>query len=460
MTFDADLVVIGSGPAGEKAAAQAAFFGKRVVVIEREEEPGGAAVHTGTLPSKTLRETALFLAGHRQRELYGVSVAMDAEVAVQKILARTTAVTETEVGRIRWNLKRHGVQAIRGNAHFCDPHTLAVDGPDGERSVSGEFVLVATGSRPYHPAGVDFGHPAIDDSDTILGMERLPGTLAVIGGGVIGCEYACMFAELGVEVALLEPRANLLPFIDIELRRQLIAAMLRRGIDVRLGAAWKAVGAADARVRIDLVKGEPVYADRVLMTAGRTGATSGLGLEELGVRVDDRGYVVVNEHFRTAVPSILAAGDVVGFPGLASTSMEQGRVAVCQAFGFEYKRDVAALSSYGVYTIPEIGSVGLTEEAAEAEGLAVVCGRSTYALNARAQIVGAQEGLIKLVFNRESRRLVGAHVFGEQATELVHTGQAVMSLGGTVESFISMVFNFPTLSECYKYAAYDALGRW
>jgi NAD(P) transhydrogenase len=459
--YDFDLLVVGSGPAGEKGAAQAAYFGKRVAMIERGRAPGGAAVHTGTLPSKTLRETALFLSGHRQRELYGVSVAVDRALAVPKLLSRKDAVRSQEVARIYWNLDRHAVTYVMGAARLTGPHEVEVTAPDGTKtSLSGEFILVATGSVPHLPAHIPFADPDVHDSDTILELDRMPASLLVIGGGVIGCEYATMFAAMGVEVTLVEPRGELLSFLDAELSEALRVAMQDLGIDVRLGEGVTTVQRVADGIETGLKSAAPLVTEMVLFAAGRSGATAGLGLEEVGVTMGSRGSVAVNENYRTNVPSILAAGDVVGFPALASTSMEQARVAVCHAFGFAYKRQVSELLPYGIYTIPEVSAVGLSEEDARSRGIDVVAGRAPYAQNARGKILGDAGGLVKLVFDRASRKLLGTHVLGDRATEVVHVGQAVILLGGTVDTLIEMVFNYPTLCECYKYAAYDALGRW
>jgi NAD(P) transhydrogenase len=469
-----DLVVIGSGPAGEKGAAQAAYFGKRVCVIEKEPEPGGAGVHTGTLPSKTLRETALFLSGYRQRELYGLRVSLDTKLAVPRLLSRKDTVRDQEVARIRWNLDRHGVKLVRGRARVVDPHAVDVETEDGTARLGAEFILVATGSVPHHPNHIPFEDPDVDDSDTILGIDRLPESLTVLGGGVIGCEYASMFAALGVRVTLVETRGELLSFLDAEISEALRVALVKLGVDVRLRATPGAVRRVGDRIVAIIAPASPpgagpsetpagateIASDKLLYAAGRNGATAGLGLEALGVAITNRGAVEVDHEFRSSVPSIFAAGDVIGFPALASVSMEQARVAVCRAFGFTYKQAVGPILPYGVYTIPEVSCVGLSEEDARAKGTEVVCGKGRYELNTRARIVGDADGFVKLVFERATRRLIGAHFIGERATELVHIGQAVIALGGTVETLIELVFNHPTLSECYKYAAYDALGKW
>jgi NAD(P) transhydrogenase len=460
VAYDYDLLVIGSGPAGEKGAAQAAYFGKRVAVIEKGAAPGGAAVHTGTLPSKTLRETALFLSGHRQREVYGVNVSLDPELAVPRLLSRKDAVRKLEVDRIHWNLDRHKVDYVRGTAKLVDAHTIAVLSETGERRMTAAVLLVATGSVPYQPAHVPFDDPDVDDSDTILQLDRMPGSMVVIGAGVIGCEYASMFAAMGVHVTLIEPRDEILGFLDAEMSEALRLAMGKLGIDLRMKEHAGEVQRRGDRMVVQLQSGGEVVADKVLFAAGRSGATAGLGLEDVGVALGTRGSIVVDKDYRTNVPSIYAAGDVIGFPALASTSMEQSRVAVCHAFGFDYKRQVSELLPYGIYTVPEVSCVGLSEEDARAKGMDVVTGRSHYKNNARGKIIGDTDGMVKLVFEHGTRKLVGAHCIGDRATELVHIGQAVILLGGTVSTLVEMVFNYPTLSESFKYAAYDALGRF
>jgi NAD(P) transhydrogenase len=480
--YDYDLVVIGSGPAGEKGAAQAAYFGKRVAIVERAPAPGGAAVHTGTLPSKTLRETALFLSGHRQAELYGITVSLDRRLAVPRLMSSKDHVIDSEVERIRWNLDRHRVEYLRGAARLADAHTVEVVSGEGEtRRVTAEFILIATGSTPHHPPEIPFDDPDVDDSDSILRMDRLPESLAVIGAGVIGCEYASMFAALGAKVTLIEPRNELLSFLDADMSEALRVALISNGIDVRLQTGAGQVRRVGDYIVVELTHASPdhigrgpafkvqegkagelkgdIAVEKLLFAAGRGGATAGLGLEAAGVKMGKRGYVEVDKDYRTAAPSIYAAGDVIGFPALASTSMEQARVAVCHAFEFTYKRTVSELLPYGIYTIPEVSCVGVSEEDAIARGTDVVVGKALYKYNARGRIIGDSDGMVKLVFERASHKLIGAHCIGDRATELVHIGQAIIMLGGTVETLIEMVFNYPTLSECYKYAAYEALGR-
>jgi NAD(P) transhydrogenase len=460
MPYDHDLVVIGVGPAGEKAAAQAAYFGKRVACVERAPEPGGAAVHTGTLPSKTLRETAIFLSGFRQRELYGLSVEMKPDLAIPRLLSRKDAVRDQEVARMRWNLERHGVPILKGVARFVDPHTIEVRDTGGTpRRVTSEVFLVATGSRPHHPDGIPFDDEDVDDSDTILQIDRLPRSMLIVGGGVIGCEYASMFAAMRVEVSLVEGRPRLMSFLDTEIAERLRGAMQSLGVTFYLGQTTKGIRRVDGRgIVTTLASGQEIAAEKVLASSGRSGWTEGMGLSDVGVIVDKRGYIAVDETYRTAVSSIYAAGDVIGFPALASTSMDQGRVAVCHAFGFTYKPQLSHLLPFGIYTIPEVSCIGFSEETAKEKNLDFVVGRAFYRDNARGKIVGDRDGVIKLLVERKTRKLIGCHCIGERATELVHVGQAVMLLDGTVDVFIDMVFNYPTLGEMFKYAAYDALG--
>ena len=455
-----DLVVIGGGPAGERGAAQAAYFGKRVAIVEREPEPGGTAVHTGTLPSKTLRETALLLSGHRQRNLDGLLVDLDPEMTVTRLLERKDAVRRLELERIHTNIDRHGIDLVPGTGRLIDPHTVEVISADGAtKRLTAQVILVATGSSPYRPPGIPYDDEDVHDADGILRIHRLPSSMAVIGGGVIGCEYACMFAALGVQVHLIDPRPGLLPFLDTEMGERLAAAMRSYGITLHLERSFEHVVRGPAGLTCALSSGEELLVETVMVAAGRLGNTHGLELPAIGVEVDARGYVKVDEDFRTAVVGVYAAGDVVGFPSLASVSMEQGRVAVCHAFGFTYKRQVSDLLPYGVYTIPEVSCVGLGEEEAARRGLDVVAGRAFYRDNVRGQIMNDRDGMVKLVFDRPTRQLIGCHCIGERASELVHVGQAVIVLHGTVETFIEMVFNHPTLGETFKYAAYDALAQ-
>jgi NAD(P) transhydrogenase len=456
-----DLVVIGTGPAGEKGAVQAAYFGKKVAIVEKAPAVGGACVHTGTLPSKTLRETALYVTGFLRRELYGMTLEIDREASLRRLMGRLKAVTDDQVKQIGHNLERHGVKVLRGAARFVSPRELVVEEGGAVRArLEGDHVLIATGSSPHRPAGVPFADTDVEDSDTILDLDRIPGSLAVIGGGVIGCEYACLFAALGTRITIVEGRGSLLGGLDREMTAALQGSLERGGHQVLLGDAVDAVARVPGGpLRIRLKSGKTLDVDKILYSAGRAGNTAGLDLETAGVKADDRGRITVNAHFQTSQPHIYAAGDVVGAPALASVSMEQGRVGVCHAFGFAYKTQVSPLTPYGIYTIPEISMVGATEDDLMKQRVDYEVGRARYEGNARGQIIGDRDGLLKLLFDAGSKKLLGVHVIGDRATELVHIGQMVMEYGGSIDKFIDCVFNFPTLSEVYKYAAYDGLGR-
>jgi NAD(P) transhydrogenase len=453
-----DLVVIGAGPAGEKAAAQTAYFKKRVAIIECEPEPGGAAVHTGTLPSKTLRETALYLSGYRARELYGVALELDRTATLPRLMSRKNAIAAAESCSFRKNLAHHDVRYMQGRGRLLDAHTVAVSSKDGERRVRADFVLIATGSKPHRPAEIDFGDTWIHDSDEILTINDLPTSMTILGGGVIGCEYACMFAALGVGITLVDARSEILPFLDAEIVARLKAAMTKLGVRLVQGQRWTTVLRSAGGVVTTLTDGSTLENQQLLFAAGRTGCVSDLGLETVGLAADSRGYIPVDHEFRTKVPNIFAAGDVIGFPALASVSMEQGRVAMCHAFGFGYKRAVAAEMPYGIYTIPEVSSYGETEETCQQKKIDYVAGRGLFENNARGKITGDLEGITKLLVDAKTRKLIGVHVIGERATELVHIGQTAIHLGATVDVFIDMVFNYPTLADSYKYAAYHCLS--
>ncbi len=455
-----DLVVIGSGPAAEKGAVQAAYFGKKVALVERAPALGGACVHTGTLPSKTLREAALYLTGFQKRHLYGMTLEIDRTLSLRRLMGRLHTVIHKQEEEVRANLDRHGVTLIHGEASFLSPNDIAVRaGGNEEAQLSATCFLIATGSTPHRPAGVPFSDPDVEDSDGILDLDRIPDALAVVGGGVIGCEYACLFAALGTRITLIE-RDRLIGALDAELSEVLKQALEQAGHQVLLGDAVEHIERVPAGpIRIQLKSGRVLEVDKVLYSAGRAGNTKELCLEKAGISSDPRGRILVDEHCQTSIPHIYAAGDVVGFPGLASVSMEQGRVAVCHAFGFAYKTRVSPITPYGFYTIPEASMVGVTEDDLKKAGTPYEIGRARYAGNARGQIIGDTDGMLKLVFEVPTKRLLGVHIIGERATELVHIGQMVMEFGGTIDAFIDCVFNFPTLSEIYKYAAYDGLGR-
>jgi NAD(P) transhydrogenase len=455
-----DLIVIGSGPAGEKGAAQAAYFGKRVALVEKMMFLGGAAANTGTVPSKTLRETALFLTGFRQRQLFGLDFrGLKASVTVRDFLMRERLVKETERARIQENLKRHGVLLYTGSASFVDAHTIAVK---PERCpafpIQGDVILLATGSYPFRPPEFPFHDPRVYDSDTILALHEIPNTLLVVGGGVIGCEYACTFAALGVKVTVVEKRDRLIGILDAEIAAALQASMESMGIRFFLNDCVESVHTGDM-LDLCLQSGTPLKTDTILVSSGRCGNTDELALDRVGISVSERGQVKVNEHYQTTVPHVYAAGDVIGNPALASISMEQARVAMVHAFDLKYKEAVAPLYPSGIYTIPECSMVGETEETLTQQKIPYVVGRASYEKNARGQIIGDQTGLLKLLFHEDDMRLLGIHVIGEQATELVHVGLTALLLKGGADLFIQSCYNYPTLTEMYKYAAYDALGQ-
>jgi len=457
---DYDLVVIGSGPAGEKAAAQAAYFGKRVALVESAIDPGGACVNTGTIPSKILRESALYFSGLKQRGLYGIDYSLREGLTVKDFTHRKDVIVDLEREKVRKNLAAHHVEVVAGSGAFADPYTVVVTPTVGASArLRGEFILIATGSRPHRPAEIPFDDKFVFDSDSILKMDRIPRSLAVIGGGVIGCEYACIFTALGVKVSLVDGRDRVLPFLDAELSELLRLRLSGLGVEFFLEERVAKTERSSSGVRLQLKSGKIIEAEAALFAAGRRGTVEGLGLEKVGLALNQRGYIDVNESYRTSVASIYAAGDVIGFPALASTSMEQGRVAVCHAFGFEYKKRVASDLPMGVYTIPEISAIGETEESCKGKKLDYEVGRARYANNARGAMAGDMAGLVKLIFQRSDRKLLGVHIIGESATELIHTGMMVLEFGGKLDAFIEFVFNFPTLSEMYKYAAYDGLGN-
>jgi NAD(P) transhydrogenase len=455
-----DLVVIGSGPAGEKGAAQAAYFGKRVALVEREPFVGGAGVNTGTLPSKTLRETALILSGFRARGLYGVDLSLRRQATVQDFLHRERRVVDAERERVTTNLARHGVTVYRGVGSFVDPHVVKV-APRGSAPVflRGEVILIATGSSPRRPAELPYHDPRVYDSETILTLQSMPRSMAVVGGGVIGCEYASMFAALGVAVHLVERGTVLLPFLDHEVSGALERRIADVGVNLALGETVAQCEPHPEHLLVTLSSGQRLGADAVLVAAGRTGNTKELELEAAGLNADKRGHISVDAHFRTAADHIYAAGDVVGSPALASTSMEQARLAMVHAFDLGYKEDLAAVLPYGIFTIPEVSMVGQTEQSLREAGVDFVVGRATYADNARGQIIGEHEGFLKLLFGRVDMRLLGVHCIGELASEVVHVGLVAVLLEASSEIFIRTCFNSPTLGELYKYATYDAMAR-
>ena len=454
-----DLIVIGCGPAGEKAGAQAAYFGKRVAVIERASALGGSCINTGTVPSKTLRESALYFSGLKQRGLYGIDYSLKDNLTVHDFMHHEREVVEMERQRILKNLELHHIELVRGQAAFEDAHTVAVSAASGTRRLRGEVILISTGSKPHRPPEIAFDDVHVFDSDTFLQMERIPRSLAVIGGGVIGCEYASIFVALGVSVTLVDGRDRLLPFLDEEVSEQLRVRLAALGMEFWFNERPVKIQTTGSGVDLVMKSGKTLQTESALFAAGRRAAVDGLALEKAGLAINDRGYIPVDDNYRTAVPHIYAAGDVIGFPALASTSMEQGRVAVCHAFGFKYKQRVASMLPMGIYTIPEISAAGETEQSCKEKKIDYCVGRALYSNNARGHIVGDTAGLLKLIFARADRKLLGVSIIGESATELIHIGMMILDNNLTIDEFIEQVFNYPTLSETYKYAAYDGLGN-
>ena len=462
--YDYDLVVIGSGPAGQRAAVQAAKLDKRVAIVERHADIGGVMVNTGTIPSKTLREAVMYLTGYRERGIYGESYSVKHDITMRDLTVRTSHVMQQKTDTLRHQLLRNRVKVITAHASFIDAHTLDLASVDGRshEPVTVDKILIAVGTAPASPDEMEVDGKLIFLSDDVLKLAELPRTLSIIGGGVIGLEYATIFATLGIRVTLIDRYPRLLHFVDAEMVDTLMYHMRQKRITLRLDEevtfARTFEDERGQHVRVQLVSGKQIVTDAALYSVGRTGATASLNLEAVGLKADRRGQLRVNEHFQTEAPSIYAAGDVIGFPSLASTSGEQGRLAACHAFGMPAK-SVPELLPYGIYTIPEISMVGRTEEDMTEDVVPYEVGKAQYRETARGQIIGGDAGLLKLLFDIRDRKLLGVHIIGEGASELVHIGQAVLAHGGTVDYFVDTVFNYPTLAECYKTAALDGLNR-
>jgi NAD(P) transhydrogenase len=456
-----DFVVVGSGPAGRRAAIQAAKLGKKVLVIEKGSRVGGVSVHTGTIPSKTLRETALNLTGWRERGFYGRAYRVKQEIDADDLRRRLLITLDHEVDVLEHQFSRNRVQQLRGKAHFIDKNTLEVVKEDGEVvRVYAKAVLLSVGTKPFRPAYIPFDNDAIIDSDEILEIKSLPRSMIVIGAGVIGVEYATIFSALDTAVTLVEPRDTMLDFIDKEILQDFTYQLRDRNMKLVFGQTVEKVEKDDAgKCHVTLKNGRILHADMVLFAAGRMGATDSLNLEAIGLDADNRGRIKVDpETFQTAIPGIYAAGDVVGFPSLASTSMEQGRIAARHAVGAA-THEPPQFFPYGIYAVPEISTCGLTEEEVQERGIPYECGIAHFRETSRGHIMGLDTGMLKLIFSLKTRRLLGTHIVGEGATELVHIGQAVINLKGTVEYFVENTFNYPTLAEAYKIAGLDAWNR-
>lgn len=457
--YDYDVLVLGSGPGGQKAAIAAAKLGRRVAIVERRHMMGGVCINTGTIPSKTLREAVLYLTGLNQREMYGQSYRLKDEITVDDLTARTQHVIGREIDVIRSQLARNRIRLLTGTGSFADPHTLRiVDDSGRETKVSAEKIVVAAGTRPARPTTVEFDDRTIIDSDGILNLERVPQSLVVVGAGVIGIEYASMFAALGTKVTVVERRDRMLEFCDLEIIEALKYHLRDLAVTFRFSESVASVERHANGALAILESGKRIAADVVMYSAGRQGMADQLNLEAAGLSADARGRIKVDEHFRTAVPHIYAVGDVIGFPALASTSMEQGRLAAHHACD-EPVRAMHELQPIGIYTIPEISFVGRTEDELTQARIPFETGVSRYRELARGQIIGDSYGMLKLLVSPDDRTLLGVHVFGTGATEIIHIGQAVMGCKGTVDYLVDTVFNYPTLAESYKVAALDAMNK-
>jgi len=448
-TFDFDLICVGSGPAGQRAAVQAAKLGKRAAVIEKGHNIGGACIDTGTIPSKTFRQAVLNLAGHDNRP------------TAAQVLAQVGSVVEREAAVIENQLMRNDVSIFHGEASFKGPHAIAIHSAKGDQAITSQYILIAVGTRPAAPPGVNPNGETVISSDDITHMGRVPRTMTVVGAGVIGIEYASMFAALGVEVTVVDQRPRPLEFMDWEIVDELVHQMRQANVIFRFNEKVQHLEVADgppSRAVILLESGKKLVSESALFSVGRIGDSDRLNLVAAGLSADERGRLKVDEQFRTSVPHIFAAGDVIGFPSLAATSSEQGRLVACYAFDHD-ARPMAAHYPVGIYAIPELSMVGAPEHTLTEQKTPYETGVARYREIARGQILGDDSGMLKMIFHREKRTLLGVHAIGTQATELIHIGQAVIGLGGGLDYFIQTVFNYPTLAECYKVAALDALNK-
>ncbi len=455
--YDYDLLVIGSGPGGQRASIAASKLGRRVAIVDRKAMIGGVCINTGTIPSKTLREAVLYLTGMAQRDIYGASYRVKDEISISDLTARTQHVIGRETEIVRNQLLRNHVHMLSGTAQFVDGHHVDVSGPDHIR-ISADKIVLAPGTEPARPENVEFNENRVVDSDGILSLDKVPGSMVVVGAGVIGIEYASMFAALGTRVTVVDQRPSMLEFCDDEIVESLRFHLRDLAVSFRFGEHVDRVQVTEFGTVTSLRSGKRIAAETVMYSAGRQGATAKLGLEKAGLNADKRGRIEVDEYFRTKVPHIYAVGDVIGFPALAATSMEQGRLAATHAMG-ETASAMTGLQPIGIYTIPEISFVGKSETELTTSAIPYEVGLSRYRELARGQIVGDSYGMLKLIVHAETREILGVHVFGTGATDLVHIGQAVMGCGGTVDFLVDTVFNYPTLSEAYKVAALDATNK-
>ncbi len=457
-----DLVVIGSGPAGEKAAAKAAYFGKRVALVEKEFVYGGAGVHTGTLPSKTLKETALYFSGKYEKGLFGVDKTFNHQASIKDFMFRKNFIVSSENDEVYQNILRHKVDLFNGFAEFRNDHTLLVTASESATEITADFVLIATGSFPFHPDNIPFDRIRVHDSDTILDLDKFPTSLCIVGAGVIGCEYATIFATMGTKVFLVNHSEQILPFLDGEISSALIEQMKKAGIEILFNNSVVQIqkdSDESGPLSVMLANGEFLTCDMFLYAAGRVANTKLLQCQKAGLQPGKRGVIEVDANYRTSVNNIFAAGDVIGFPSLASVSMDQGRVAVSRMFGINDLPQIDRELPFGIYTIPEVSMIGTTEEQAKKGDLNYCTGRSRYRDMPRGKIMGLEDGFLKVVFLRESLQIIGVHIIGQLASELIHYGMMLVHNRLTLTDVIEAVFNYPTLHDLYKYAAYDGLGN-
>jgi len=454
-----DLIVIGCGPAGQRAAVQAAKLRKKVAIIDAREVVGGVCVNTGTIPSKSFREAVLYLSGFRQRNIYGSAYRVKSDMSMADLTFRCNYIMQHEIETIEAQLVRNRVDVIHGHASFKDAHTVEIESTAGHWTKTADNFVIATGARPYRPSNVEFNGTSIFDSDDLLQMKDIPRTMTVVGAGVIGMEYASMFAALGVAITLIDSREKILDFVDSEIIESLIYRLRAIGVTFKLGEKVESCKSReDGQVVTELKSGKVIVTDCILFSAGRESATGKMGLEKIGIIPEARGLLKVNEKFQTTVPNIYAAGDVIGFPALASTSAEQGRIATCNIFNIE-AHPIEIPLPYGIYSIPEMALIGKNEKELTDKEIPYETGIARYQENTRGFLVGDRDGLLKLIFHRKTKELLGVHIIGEGATELIHVGQAVMAFKAGLDYLINAVFNYPTLTSCYKTAALDGYNK-
>ncbi len=454
-----DLLVIGAGPAGEKGAAQAAYFGKKVAIIEKAQRVGGAIMNTG-VTGKALRETSLYINGFNMRDLYGIDLTYKKQLRVKEVVHRSLDIRNAMVNRVNENIDLHNIDLIKGSASFIDKHTVEViNARKQKQRLTGDIILIATGSKPVRPSIFPMDADNVFDSDSILKMAKIPESMVIVGNGTIGCEYACTFSQLGVAVTVIGMSDELFPFADREIIAILKEYMEEKGIRFLMGEKVTSMDAHPKEVAITLGSGKKVIAAAALIAVGRQSRVKNLSLENAGIKVNDRGEIQINRKYQTAAKNVYAAGDVIGFPALCSTSMEQARMAMVNAFDLKYKSDVARILPFGIWTIPEVAMVGETEKTLTAKKIKYVVGKTYYKNNPRGATIGEKKGMLKLIFKASDTRLVGVHIIGEQACELISVGMMALNSESTFSAFIDACFSFPSLSDMYKYATYDAMNN-